>query len=235
MPTPPLISLHSKYGFVSDVHLNKQWEEIADEFTNCCIMSYLPPFGKRYEELLSEDRVGLSQVALNEDMERWTKRAEEAYVEQLSLLLRFNQEVQRLRGVVASQDELVKHLMGEVRALNRQNIAELSASLHEIDLAGQPVRPGGTGDRGSHSEERNVRVQALMDARDVVKKRMNERSVLTGGLLPDTQPRHVFTVTRVVPTSLPLTPPATLEYLRVVTSGVPASPELLYYCGGRDK
>ena len=156
----------SKYGFVSDVHLNKQWEEIADEFTNCTIMSYLPPFGKRYEELLSRDRVGLSQHAMSEEMSKWTRKAEEAYVEQLSLLLRFNQEVQRLRGVVASQDELIKHLMSEVRALNRDNIAELSSSLHEVDLAGQPVVRA-TGDRGSHSEELNVRVQALLNARDV--------------------------------------------------------------------
>jgi len=69
----------------------------------------------------------------------------------------------------------------------------------------------------------------------VVKKAMNERSVLTGGLLPDSQPRHVFTVTHVVPTSLPLTPPSTLEYLRVVTPGVSDPPVTLFYCGGRDK
>ena len=64
---------------------------------------------------------------------------------------------------------------------------------------------------------------------------MNERSVLTGGLLPGCQPRHVFTVMRTVPTTQPIMPPATLEYLRYVGCDVMDKPVVLYYCGGREK
>lgn len=66
-------------------------------------------------------------------------------------------------------------------------------------------------------------------------KMMNERSILTGGLLPGTQPRHVFTITRALPTTLPLTPPETLEYLRYVSCDILDKPVVLYYCGGREK
>lgn len=128
-------------------------------------MCYLPPFGKRFEDLLSRDKAGLSQRAITDEMAKWTKKAEECYVEQMTLMLRFNEEVQRLRKVVTSQDDLIKHLMTEIRTLNRLNLDDTSNSLFEIDAQGHVVDRAG--DRSSHSEELQVRVKALINAREV--------------------------------------------------------------------
>lgn len=38
------IPFFERCGFTSDIVLNSRWSELADQFTNCTLMCYLPPF-----------------------------------------------------------------------------------------------------------------------------------------------------------------------------------------------
>ncbi|KAH9523692.1 hypothetical protein Btru_040667 [Bulinus truncatus] len=110
------VNFFGKYGFSSDVALNKKWSELADAFTNCTLMTYFPPFSGHS---LLTTKVTKEQDAdmfeIDQELEMWQRKSQEAYQGQLTCILKFRNEILQLKNTIRVQNELLNKLVASQR------------------------------------------------------------------------------------------------------------------------
>ncbi|CAH1776038.1 unnamed protein product, partial [Owenia fusiformis] len=111
------IDFFERYGFTDDVVLNSKWSELADQYTNCTLMCYMPPFTG--QSILGKSDPALDIVAMEKELASWRNKNLEAYQAQASCLQRMRHEIIHLRALVSSQQDLLTHLEAENEELSR--------------------------------------------------------------------------------------------------------------------
>nr|KAI8754414.1 hypothetical protein BgiMline_012880 [Biomphalaria glabrata] len=127
------VNFFGKYGFSADVALNKKWGELADAFTNCTLMTYFPPFSGHS---LLPTKVTREQDAdmydIDQELEKWQRKSEEAYQGQLTCILKFRNEILQLKNTIRVQNELLTKLVTTNR-VNRDAL-EIERDLRSTHL-----------------------------------------------------------------------------------------------------
>ncbi|XP_041358936.1 uncharacterized protein LOC121375513 [Gigantopelta aegis] len=116
------LKFFQKYGFSDDVVLNSRFSELAEQFTNCTLMCYLPGFSG--STLLKTACVpGIEFFELELDFNKWKDKTLEAYQAQVGLVMRMKHEVLQLKSVVKAQSELLTQIAMENNKLKMEKLA----------------------------------------------------------------------------------------------------------------
>ncbi|PIK34633.1 hypothetical protein BSL78_28544 [Apostichopus japonicus] len=146
------VDFFSGYGFSDDIVLNSKYSELADNWTNCTLMCYIPPFTGQTMFRSSDESLDLKAMEL--ELQKWTQKSREAYQAQFSCLMRFRHEIIALRALVSSQQDIITSLSNKVdvlhaekQDLDRKNLLQRVFALKAgIDLDGLEETP----DTGYH-------------------------------------------------------------------------------------
>jgi ribosomal protein S18 acetylase RimI-like enzyme len=112
------IGFFTKYGFTDDVVLNSRWRELAEQYTQCTLMCYLPPFTTEGGGSLAT--VELDIAAMDNEIERWHQKSIDAYRAEVSCLSRLRHEVVTLRQLVGSQQQTITSLTATCQQLRHE-------------------------------------------------------------------------------------------------------------------
>ncbi|BFZ16720.1 hypothetical protein BsWGS_19759 [Bradybaena similaris] len=105
------VDFFRKFGFSDDIILNSRWSQLAEAFTNCTLMTYLPAFTCHtllHTEITKDNSLELYDM--EQEMKKWQKKSREAYVGQLCCMMRYRNEILQLRRIVKTQEEKLSKL-----------------------------------------------------------------------------------------------------------------------------
>ncbi|KAH3831837.1 uncharacterized protein LOC127880314 isoform X2 [Dreissena polymorpha] len=106
------VEFFQKFGFSDDIVLNSRWRELAEQFTNCSLMCYLPGFSGH--RLLSAIKVpGIEMFELEQEFLKWKEKSLEVYQQQITCMMRMKHEVLQLKHTAITQDKFLKALVEE--------------------------------------------------------------------------------------------------------------------------
>ncbi|CAG5121941.1 unnamed protein product, partial [Candidula unifasciata] len=94
------VGFFRKFGFSDDIILNSRWSQLAEAFTNCTLMSYLPAFTSHallHTEATKDHNLELYD--LDKEMEAWQKKSREAYLGQMCCMMRYRNEILQLKHI----------------------------------------------------------------------------------------------------------------------------------------
>ncbi|GFS22872.1 hypothetical protein ElyMa_005120000 [Elysia marginata] len=117
------VDFFSKFGFSDDVILNSKWSDLADAFTNCTLMSYLPGFSGH--SLLSSSVTKEKDpdiYEIDQELRSWQTKSKEAYQGQLCCAMKFRNEILQLKHLVKSQNELLNKLVSDHDKVRRDKL-----------------------------------------------------------------------------------------------------------------
>ncbi|XP_071498468.1 uncharacterized protein [Diadema antillarum] len=114
------VDFFSLHGFSDDIVLNSKYSELADNWTNCTLMSYIPPFVG--QTILRDTDMTLDLKAIELELQKWTVKSREAYQGQMSCLIKLRHEVIALRALVSSQKDLIESLTDELETVQRDKL-----------------------------------------------------------------------------------------------------------------
>lgn len=104
------VEFFQKYGFSDDIVLNSRWSDLAEQFTNCTLMCYLPGFSGH--SLLKTIRIPDFEVfELEQEFNKWKTKTTEVYQNQVSIVMRMKHEIIQLKSLVDKQQKLIETLM----------------------------------------------------------------------------------------------------------------------------
>ncbi|XP_064624979.1 uncharacterized protein LOC135486244 isoform X2 [Lineus longissimus] len=106
-----------RYNFSDDIILNSRWSDLAEQFTNCTLMCYLPPFTG--QGVLGNMTAAIDLVSMEEELKKWKEKSVEAYQAQITCATRLRNEIIQLRAVVNSQQGLIGKLAADNDSLTR--------------------------------------------------------------------------------------------------------------------
>ncbi|KAJ8040738.1 hypothetical protein HOLleu_15125 [Holothuria leucospilota] len=146
------VDFFSGYGFSDDIVLNSKFSELDDNWTNCTLMCYLPPFTGQTVSHTSNESLDLKAMEL--EIQKWTLKSREAYQAQFGCLMRLRHEVIALRALVSSQQDVIESLTSQVdlllsekQDLEKKNLLQRVLALKAgVDLDGFEESP----DTGYH-------------------------------------------------------------------------------------
>ncbi|KAK2144981.1 hypothetical protein LSH36_713g01000 [Paralvinella palmiformis] len=99
------LEFFQRYGFTDDIILNSRWSDLAEQYTNCTLMCYLPPFTNK---ILSDHSIPeLDIIAMDNEIKKWREKSLEAYRSEITCVSRMRHEVVHLRALVSSQQDLI--------------------------------------------------------------------------------------------------------------------------------
>ncbi|KAK3756128.1 hypothetical protein RRG08_033012 [Elysia crispata] len=117
------VDFFRKFGFSDDVILNSKWGDLADAFTNCTLMSYLPGFSGH--SLLSSSvskEKDPDIYEIDQELRLWQTKSKEAYQGQLCCAMKFRNEILQLKYLVKSQNELLNKLVSDNDKVRRDKL-----------------------------------------------------------------------------------------------------------------
>ncbi|KAK3091532.1 hypothetical protein FSP39_020563 [Pinctada imbricata] len=113
------VDFFSKFGFSDDVVLNSKWSELAEQFTNCSLMCYLPAFSGH--SLLTTLKIpGFEVFELEQEFNKWKEKTTEVYQQQVSIVMRMKHEVLQLKTMNEKQNNLIDSLIIENERLKKE-------------------------------------------------------------------------------------------------------------------
>ncbi|XP_060552113.1 uncharacterized protein LOC132713503 isoform X2 [Ruditapes philippinarum] len=115
------VEFFQKFGFSDDIVLNSRWKELAEQFTNCTLMCYLPGFSGH--RLLTSIKIpGLEMYELEQEFLKWKEKTLEVYQQQVTCMMRMKQEVMQLKYTTTTQDKFLKALVEENEILKTDKL-----------------------------------------------------------------------------------------------------------------
>lgn len=115
------VDFFQKFGFSDDIVLNSRWSELAEQFTNCTLMAYLPAFSGH--TLLSTLKIpGLEVFELEQQFNKWKEKTTEVYQQQVSIVMRMKHEIIELKSMNEKQNELIDTLILENERLKKEKL-----------------------------------------------------------------------------------------------------------------
>ncbi|PAA51189.1 hypothetical protein BOX15_Mlig018772g2, partial [Macrostomum lignano] len=113
---PDAVSFFARWGFITDPVMNEKWKEFADQFYNCTIMSYHPPwsaFAPDHPALTYSPRLEAKEM----ERQFFANRAQQvkSLNSQTILFERMRHELAHLRLLVQSRDDLIRSLTEQLR------------------------------------------------------------------------------------------------------------------------
>ncbi|XP_060077768.1 uncharacterized protein LOC132557295 [Ylistrum balloti] len=176
------VEFFQHFGFSDDVVLNSRWSELAEQFTNCTLMCYLPGFSGH--SLLSTVKIpGFEVFELEQEFNKWKEKTVEVYQNQVSVVMRMKHEILQLKAMTQKQNTLIETLLKENEKLRKEkyavekeylgykfSTAKASSLLHERTLS----------DDGSEisSEDLINELQQQVDTMDLTIKKKRLESLL---------------------------------------------------------
>ncbi|XP_005102219.2 uncharacterized protein LOC101854343 isoform X2 [Aplysia californica] len=106
------VDFFRKFGFSDDTVLNSKWSELADAFTNCTLMSFLPGFSGHsllYTDITRDMDPDLYDI--DHELKSWQAKSKEAYQGHLCCLMRLRNEILQLKCLVKTQTDLMNKLI----------------------------------------------------------------------------------------------------------------------------
>ncbi|XP_013409097.1 uncharacterized protein LOC106172764 [Lingula anatina] len=169
------IDFFERYGFSDDVVLNSRWDEFAEQFTQCTLMSYLPPFTT--EGVLGNKRPELDILLMELEIKKWRHKSLEAYQAEISCMNRLRSEIIHLRALVTSQQDLISSLVQENESLGHEKFMHerefLEYRLAVAKAAVSKASDDNSGDEGDISVdqliadmEKELQFRNLMDRKE---------------------------------------------------------------------
>ncbi|XP_050402209.1 uncharacterized protein LOC126818717 [Patella vulgata] len=119
------VDFFQKFGFSDDLVLNSRWSELAEQFTNCTLMCYLPGF-TGHSLLSTVSLPGIEAFEMEQELKKWKDKTLESYQAQMSCIMRMKHEILQLQKKVKSQDEIISTL-----ALDNERIKQEKSSLEK--------------------------------------------------------------------------------------------------------
>ncbi|XP_022317726.2 uncharacterized protein LOC111120953 isoform X2 [Crassostrea virginica] len=115
------VDFFQKFGFSDDIVLNSRWSELAEQFTNCTLMSYLPAFSGH--TLLSTLKIpGLEVFELEQQFNKWKEKTTEVYQQQVSIVMRMKHEIIQLKCMNEKQNQLIDALILDNERLKKEKL-----------------------------------------------------------------------------------------------------------------
>nr|XP_054764550.1 uncharacterized protein LOC129271199 isoform X2 [Lytechinus pictus] len=108
------VDFFALHGFSDDIVLNSKYSDLADNWTNCTLMCYIPPFVG--QTILKETDMTLDLKEIEMELQKWTEKSRDAYQGQVSCIMRLRHEVIALRALVSSQKDLISSLTEELES-----------------------------------------------------------------------------------------------------------------------
>ncbi|XP_067937486.1 uncharacterized protein [Watersipora subatra] len=104
-------SFFTRCGFSDDLILNSRWSEIAEQFTNCNLLTYIPPYtGQSISSGISD----IDLLSLELELRKWKDKSLEAHQSEVTIIERMKAEMIRLRAMISSQEEIIKNLKSKL-------------------------------------------------------------------------------------------------------------------------
>ncbi|XP_064605898.1 uncharacterized protein LOC135470786 [Liolophura sinensis] len=115
------LDFFQRCGFSDDVVLNSRWSELAEQFTNCTLMCYLPGFSDPTfpGELMEKCK---SLIELDKEMKNWKEKSVEAYQAQVTCHMRMRQEILQLHKLAMSQRSFIDELTQQNEKLYKEKL-----------------------------------------------------------------------------------------------------------------
>ncbi|ESO92571.1 hypothetical protein LOTGIDRAFT_233022 [Lottia gigantea] len=135
------VEFFQKFGFSDDVVLNSRWSELAEQFTNCTLMCYLPGF-TGHTVLSAINLPGLEVYEMDQELKKWKDKTLESYQAQITCVMRMKQEIFNLQKKVKCQDNMIKMLAVENEKVKQEKII-LEKELMIQKLNTRTNMPGG--------------------------------------------------------------------------------------------
>ncbi|XP_069127869.1 uncharacterized protein [Argopecten irradians] len=116
------VEFFQHFGFSDDVVLKHRWSELAEQFTNCTLMCYLPGFSGH--SLLSTVKVpGFEVFELEQEFNKWKEKTVEVYQNQVSVVMRMKHEILQLKALTHKQNTLIETLLKDNEKLRKEKYA----------------------------------------------------------------------------------------------------------------
>ncbi|XP_072033963.1 uncharacterized protein [Amphiura filiformis] len=112
------VDFFGNFGFSDDIVLNSKYSEIADNWTNCQLMCYLPPFTG--QTILKQSDPVLDLKVMELEIQKWTEKSREAYQAQYGCMMRMRHEIIALKALVSSQQDLIDSLSSELHGIQTE-------------------------------------------------------------------------------------------------------------------
>ncbi|XP_071799543.1 uncharacterized protein [Asterias amurensis] len=130
------VDFFGHYGFNDDIVLNSKFSDLADNWTNCTLMCYLPPFSG--QTILMETDPELDLKVMELELHKCSEKSRDAYQAQMACAMKLKHEVISLRALVSSQQDLITSLTQEFQTLRTERFqvekAYLKKQLNDLKL-----------------------------------------------------------------------------------------------------
>ncbi|OWF56345.1 uncharacterized protein LOC110449214 [Mizuhopecten yessoensis] len=176
------VEFFQHFGFSDDVVLNSRWSELAEQFTNCTLMCYLPGFSGH--SLLSTVKVpGFEVFELEQEFNKWKEKTVEVYQNQVSVVMRMKHEILQLKALTHKQNTLIETLLKDNEKLRKEKYAvekEYLGYKFSTAKASSLLLERSNSDDGSEisSEDLINELQQQVDSMDLTIKKKRLESLL---------------------------------------------------------
>nr|KAG5711743.1 hypothetical protein BaRGS_023507 [Batillaria attramentaria] len=103
----------------------KKFVELAEQFTNCTLMCYLPGFslaGFGLEEMIGALRQDPEMCEIETDLKKWQQKNLEAYQAQVCCVKKMQHEIISLKLVMKRQSDLLNKLMDDNESVRKERL-----------------------------------------------------------------------------------------------------------------
>ncbi|KAL5017294.1 hypothetical protein ScPMuIL_006883 [Solemya velum] len=163
------VEFFQRFGFSDDVILNSRWSELAEQFTNCSLMCFLPGFTGH--TLLSTIKIkDLDVLELEQELVKWKERTIEAYQAQVSCMMRLKHEIYQLKYMTNTQSDFIDSLLKDNEKL-RTDRFKVEKDLLEYRLS--TVNAAFSVERIDREDEDNISTYELIKKLEAQSQLMN--------------------------------------------------------------
>ncbi|KAL3310562.1 hypothetical protein Ciccas_010870, partial [Cichlidogyrus casuarinus] len=123
------VDFFAKMGFVDDMFVNSCWKDIADDYVNCQMMTYLPSFVENLGPQVLSPNIQDNKVngmvykeKIKEAIKEHKIESENAHRNQTIVHEKIMNDMQLLVDRIHHQDNIISDLMLEIRSLTKKNM-----------------------------------------------------------------------------------------------------------------
>ncbi|XP_071117831.1 uncharacterized protein [Haliotis cracherodii] len=175
------VEFFQKFGFSDDTVLNSRWSELAEQFTNCTLMCFLPGF-TGLTLLNTSKAMGTEVIEMEQEFNMWKDKTLMAYQAQVSCVMRMKHEILQLKAIVKSQSDLMTKLSMENDKLQKEKATvEKDFIAYRLSTARVAFHTGDmlTDDNQEGDEDicTDTLIQGLQQQLDMMDASLNNRSL----------------------------------------------------------
>ncbi|KAL8580354.1 hypothetical protein ACOMHN_037453 [Nucella lapillus] len=131
------VRFFSRFGFSDDALLNTKWSELAEEFTQCTLMSYLPGFSLTGTAMIEVNKALRDDPEVGEleaEFKKWQQKSLEAYQSQVLCMMKMQHEILQLKCVMKKQNMLMDKLLEDNEMMRKSKLNSESSLVTEREL-----------------------------------------------------------------------------------------------------